>query len=283
MMSLFLTCLGSHALPQVLIPLAYLRSRLLTKLLSALNHLFHFFPPHPSTRLQVLSLSYSLPEHTLIGTPFSTFTRTIAIALVEKGIPFKQIRTAPHSELADEFHPYGYVPILVIPRPNGKDVHLRESQAIAMYLDRIAPMPTLGLDETDTCLPEKMWEFVSLVVSFGYPAIKTGVVQPRVCGLDACKFTMTEIRQQIKQAGGLDNLKSFLTKIEQLFQPDGPYIFGSRVTWADAFLYPLIADLMAVPEGMFVSTRILKWAKTMELVEGVKQTFDGTLAARGRP
>ncbi|KAG9127857.1 hypothetical protein FRC07_008303 [Ceratobasidium sp. 392] len=225
----------------------------------------------------------SLPEYTLIGTPFSTFTRTIAIALIEKGIPFKQIRTVPHSELAEQHHPYGYLPILVIPLPNGTDVHLRESQAIAVYLDRVAPNPTLDLDETETCVPEKMWEFVSLVVSYGYPAIKTGVVQPRVNGLDACKFTMTEIRQQIKQAGGIDKLKEFLAKIEPLFMPKGPYIFGSRLTWADAFLYPLIADLLTVPEGMFVSTRLLKWAKSMELVGGVQKTFEGTLAARGRP
>jgi len=225
----------------------------------------------------------SLPEYTLIGTPFSTFTRTIAIALIEKGIPFKQVRAAAHSDLADEFHPYGYLPILVIPRPNRTDVHLRESQAIAAYLDRVAPSPTMTLDETEACVPEKMWEFVSFVVSFGYPAIKSGVVQPRVDGLDACKYTMTEIRQQIKQAGGIDNLKTFLAKIEPLFTPNGPYIFGSRVTWADAFLYPLIADLLTVPEGMFISTRILKWSKTMELVGGVQKTFDGTLAARGRP
>lgn len=109
----------------------------------------------------------SLPEYTLVGTPFSTFTRTIAIALVEKGIPFKQVRATAHSEVADEFHPYGYLPILVIPRPNGTDVHLRESQAIATYLDRVAPTPSLGLDETEACVPEKMWEFVSFVVSFG--------------------------------------------------------------------------------------------------------------------
>lgn len=192
----------------------------------------------------------SLPEYTLIGTPFSTFTRTIAIALIEKGIPFKQVRATAHSDLADEFHPYGYLPILVIPRPNRTDVHLRESQAIATYLDRVAPSPTMTLDETEACVPEKMWEFVSFVVSFGeltsrnlslcmylncestsgYPAIKSGVVQPRVDGLDACKYTMTEIRQQIKRAGGIDNLKTFLAKIELLFTPNGPYIFGSRVS-----------------------------------------------------
>ena len=96
-------------------------------------------------------------------------------------------------------------------------------------------------------------------------------------------------------------MKTFLAKIEPLFMPNGPYIFGSRVsplvflaknkaltfspkvTWADAFLYPLIADLLTVPEGTFVSTRILKWVKSMELVGGVQKTFDGTLAARGRP
>jgi hypothetical protein len=65
--------------------------------------------------------------------------------------------------------------------------------------------------------------------TLGYPAIKTGVVQPRVDGLDACKHTMTEIRQQIKQAGGIDRLKDFLAKIEPLFLSEGPYVFGQRV------------------------------------------------------
>lgn len=109
----------------------------------------------------------ALPEYTLIGTPFSTFTRTIAIALVEKGISFKQVKTPAHTDVADEFHPYGHLPVLVIPRPNGQDVHLCEGQAIAQYLDRVAPTPTLNLDETEACVPEKMWEFVSLVVRFG--------------------------------------------------------------------------------------------------------------------
>jgi glutathione S-transferase len=116
----------------------------------------------------------SLPDYTLIGTPFSTFTRTIAIALIEKGIPFKQVKTPAHSDVADEFHPFGYLPILVIPRPNGQDVHLRESQAIAQYLDRVAPNPTLDLDETEACVPEKMWEFVSLVICFGMSSVQLG-------------------------------------------------------------------------------------------------------------
>ncbi|CAE6470753.1 unnamed protein product [Rhizoctonia solani] len=225
----------------------------------------------------------SLPEYTLIGTPFSTCTRTIAVALIEKGVPFKQVKAPPRSDVAGEFHPFGQLPVLVIPRPNGQDVYLRENQAIAQYLDRMAPTPTLDLEETDACVPEKMWEFVTLIVRFGYPAIITSVVQPRVDGLDACKHTMTEIRQQIKQAGGIDQLKDFLAKIEPMFMPEGPYIFGSRMTWADVFFYPLIADLMTVPESMFISARILKWAKVMELGKGVQQTFPGTLAARGRP
>lgn len=55
------------------------------------------------------------------------------------------------------------------------------------------------------------------------------------------------------------------------------------MTWADAFLYPLIADLLTVPEGMFIGARLLKWVKTMETTKGVQKTFEGTLAARGRP
>jgi glutathione S-transferase len=54
------------------------------------------------------------PSYTIVGTPFSTFTRTAASALNFKGIPFKQESTLPHTELARKHHPFGFIPSLVI-------------------------------------------------------------------------------------------------------------------------------------------------------------------------
>jgi glutathione S-transferase len=48
------------------------------------------------------------------------------------------------------------------------DIRLCESQAIVRYIDRVAPEPSLHLRPgKGVALEEKMWEFVSLVASFG--------------------------------------------------------------------------------------------------------------------
>jgi glutathione S-transferase len=108
---------------------------------------------------------------TIIGTPFSTFTRTIALGLNRKGIAYDQIATAPHSNIAETHHPMGYLPTLIIRTSAGGKgdnvVELRESAAIVRYIDRIAPEPSLHLKANDAILEEKMWEFVSIISSYG--------------------------------------------------------------------------------------------------------------------
>lgn len=111
------------------------------------------------------------PQFTVIGTPFSTFTRSITLALTYKGIAFEQDPVVPHSDTAYENHPFGFLPTLVIHEINGKkvDLKLRESQAIARYIDRIAPEPSLNIDDGDghALIAEQMWEFVSFAGAYG--------------------------------------------------------------------------------------------------------------------
>lgn len=111
----------------------------------------------------------SFPKITIVGTPFSTFTRTITLGLNRKGIPYEQIATPSHSPTADKYHPLGHLPTLILHGvgSNGEDIYLRESTAIVRYIDRIAPEPSLHLTESDGVLPEKMWEFVSIIQSNG--------------------------------------------------------------------------------------------------------------------
>jgi glutathione S-transferase len=82
-------------------------------------------------------------------------------------------------------------------------------------------------------------------------------------------------------------LEKFLdVVVRQIASSPGPFIHGSRPTWADCFLYPLIADLHALPEGqevLRVKSPALTWFRRMEDAEGVKDTYDGSLAAGGTP
>ncbi|KZP22354.1 hypothetical protein FIBSPDRAFT_859667 [Athelia psychrophila] len=220
----------------------------------------------------------SLGQHTLIGTPFSTFTRTIALGLIHKGIPFYQVNTAPHSATADAHHPFGYLPTLVVPAKGG--LKLRETQAIVRYIDRVAPEPSLQLPGDDDVLPEKMWEVVSFIAGYGFPAVEPGVVKKRVAAADEGKLSEAEIRTQIE--GGLAELRCFLATLESLIAQDG-YIFGERLTWADYFLYPLMADLAATPEAEVMGDRLRGWMEKMKALPEVEKTFEGSLAAGGRP
>ncbi|KAH7923315.1 hypothetical protein BV22DRAFT_593531 [Leucogyrophana mollusca] len=223
------------------------------------------------------------PSYTIIGTPFSTFTRSITLGLQYKGIAYKQVRVTPHSDTAYENHPFGFLPTLVIHNVDGRsDVKLRESQAIARYIDRVAPEPSLHISPGDggAVIEEQMWEFVSFAGAHGFPAVEKGVVKPRVAGNDAGKLSDAQIREEIKP--GVEKLQKFLAEMEAVMAPDG-FVYGEKLSWADFFLYPLLADLRAIPEGELLSSRLRGWMDKMGELEAVKATSEGTLSVGARP
>ncbi|PPQ79756.1 hypothetical protein CVT26_012309 [Gymnopilus dilepis] len=243
----------------------------------------------------------STAPYTLIGTPFSTFTRTISLGLQHKSLPYTQLATKTQTPLAKANHPFGYLPTLIIhdqeidDEGRKGDIKLRESHAIVRYIDRVKPEPSLQLEEGEggVAIPEKMWEFVSFVAFFGFPILEGGVIKPRVKALDEGKLTDAEVRSQI--AEGVLEAKKFLALIESLMAPspsgsnqdqdqDGGYIFGDKLTWADFFLYPIFADFRMIPEWKeIVSERLVRWTEKMDLLEAVRNTRAGTLEVGARP
>jgi len=224
------------------------------------------------------------PPFTIIGTPFSTFTRSITLGLTYKGLAFNQVRVVPHSDVAYDNHPFGFLPTFIIHEIDGKkvDLKLRESQAIARYIDRIAPEPSLTIadGEGHSLIAEQVWEFVSFAGAHGFPAVEKGVVKPRVAATDEGKLSDAEIRHNI--AAGVDHLRKFLKRSEDHMSPTG-YVFGEKLTWADFFLFPLLADLRAIPEGELLSPRLLTWMDKMDQLEAVQKTKAGTLSVGARP
>lgn len=97
---------------------------------------------------------------------------------------------------------------------------------------------------------------------------------------DEGKLSDAEIRHII--AGGATVMQDFLGKIVSLMAPAG-YVFGDRLTWADYFLYPLLADLEATPESYTINARLKVWLAEMKKLPEVEKTVTGTLAVGGRP
>lgn len=220
------------------------------------------------------------PSYTVIGTPFSTFTRTITSALSFKGIYFEQKATTPHTELARKHHPFGFLPVLVVTE-SSRSLNLCESQAIARYIDRIMPSPSLT--DADLELPEKLWELVSIIAAFGFKAVELQVVKPRVRSIDEGQESAEECRARIESSGGAQYLREFFKIIDTLRSQEGPYLLGENPTWPDFFLYPLISDLLATPDADLAPSSIISWAGAMNVVKGIRETHKGTLADGGRP
>ncbi|KAF8414610.1 hypothetical protein L210DRAFT_3613154 [Boletus edulis BED1] len=211
------------------------------------------------------------PPFTVIGTPFSTFTRTITLALTYKGIAFNQVRIVPHSDTAHEHHSFGFLPTLLIHELNGQkaDLKPRESQAITR--------PTLTITDGDghAAVAEQMWEFVSFVRAYGFPAVEKSVVKLRVAAID--QGTLSDAKVRCTIAPAVAQFRTFLDNIEAHMFPEG-YVFGEKLSWADLFLYPLLAHLRAIPEGEILSPRLVEWMDKMDRLDAVEESRAGTLS-----
>ena len=110
--------------------------------------------------------------------------------------------------------------------------------------------------------------------------MEQGVVKPRVAATDEGRLSDDEIRRNITD--GVDQLCKFLQRTEDSMSPEG-YVFGEKLTWADFFLFPLLADLKAIPEGELLGPRLLRWMEKMDQLDAVQKTKAGTLSVGARP
>ena len=110
--------------------------------------------------------------------------------------------------------------------------------------------------------------------------IEVTVVKPRVTALDEGILSEQDVQEQIKD--GVVEVQRYLSIAESLMEPKG-FVFGDVLTWADFFLFPLVADLRTVPEWRLASQRLKDWASLMDMLDEVKATADGTLSVGARP
>lgn len=113
-----------------------------------------------------------------------------------------------------------------------------------------------------------------------YNKLEVAVIKIRVGKGDEGKLSDEEIRALITSP--VKDMSQFLDTVESLMAKDG-FAFGQRVTWADYYLYPLLADLEVTPEGDVISKRLKGWLAEMQKLPEVKSTFSGTLADGKRP
>jgi glutathione S-transferase len=111
------------------------------------------------------------------------------------------------------------------------------------------------------------------MITPGFPRFEVGVIKVRMGKSGA---TESDILSALEP--GLEQLRAFIAALESLIAADGFAFVKDTPTWADFFLYPLVADLEATPESHVLPPRLVAWSKLMKTVGAVKATEKGTLA-----
>jgi len=253
---------------------------------------------------------------TLVGIPFSTFTRTIAMALHLKGVSFDQVAVPPHSPTAKLHHPLGRIPSFS--HPPGE--WLFESAAIATYIDTTFSHPPLlrPVVSSSSSLSSRLenarvTQWVSFVSDYAFNILEHQVIKPTLALQQIESTPQAENEHHSKEkeeltkklAGGTKQAKELLTILETHLSStttantqeaqyggvtemgqshrnkEGPFWFGSEISWVDLYLAPIIADLAALSIGVSLlqdTPALRRWFQYFSKQECFLRTFEGTLA-----
>ena len=176
----------------------------------------------------------TIPE--IIGASRSTYTWAVRMACEEKAIDYVLKETSLRSPELFAVHPLGKMPVL-----RHGDVEIFESKAIATYLDRSFPGPSLfPADARRAALTEQWVSLVNTVVDrtfvrtylYAYIAAKTSDGSPDRKAIDA---VMPDVRQQ-------------LAVLDKAVAKTG-HLVDDVLTFADINLLPILFRLRQAPEG----------------------------------
>ncbi len=173
---------------------------------------------------------------TLLGDARSTFTRTVRMALAEKGVAHKLEEVRPHTPRLLAANPFGRMPALL-----DGPIALYETSAIVRYVDECFDGPSLlPAGPTDRARCE---QWVSLVNGHLYDTMARRYVLQYV-------FPKGESgqpdRKVVNQA--VAEMPLQLQVLEQAYA-HSDYLAGASVSMADLFVAPLVAYLPLFPEG----------------------------------
>ena len=175
------------------------------------------------------------------GPSFSTYTRTVRAVLVEKGVDYelKPVNIMRGEGQAAEHihrHPFGKVPSF---EHDGFPIY--ESSAIARYIDRVFPGPSL--QPSDPRQLARMDQIIAIIDSYAYGAIVGKLVWQRL----VVPMQGGQGDEGIVQ-GAQDMVRRCLSEFERL-KDSQPFLAGQNVSLADCFLGPIFAYLTATPDA----------------------------------
>lgn len=155
---------------------------------------------------------------TLCGSPISNYYNKVKLALLEKNVPFTEVKVDTHStdEAVLSCSPLGKIPFI-----RTEHGGLCESQAILEYIERIWPEPPLL--PADPFAAAKVRELVAFIDWHLEIVARQLYAQAFFGGAPSSQANVERIRKQL-----VDNIAAFkrLAKFS-------PYVAGAMLTQAD--------------------------------------------------
>ncbi len=205
----------------------------------------------------------------IIGSLRSTYTRVVRMVCAEKGIEYVLTEAELGAPEIFAIHPFGKMPVM-----RHGDVELFESKAIAAYLDRRFPGPTVfPSDPLLGALTEQWVSLVNTVIDhtlirtylLAYAAPKTADGKPDRQAIEA---VTPALREQI-------------AVLDKAVARTG-HLVDDQFTFADINLMPILYYMRLVPEGAEALNRATRLASYYER-HAERPSFKSTIPPPGPP
>ena len=173
---------------------------------------------------------------TLHGHPASTYTRTVRMAMAEKGIAFTLHPIGPHTPELLALNPFGYLPVL-----GDGDFTLYETSAIVRYIDECFDGPALVPGTIGDRARCEQW--VSAFNAHLYDALVLRYIRQY--------FLPRGANGQPDRAvidAAVIEVPRFLAILDRGYEKTA-WLAGESLSMADLFVAPVIAYLERMPEG----------------------------------
>ncbi len=175
------------------------------------------------------------------GPRFSTYTRSVLLALEEKGAAYEveEVNILEGAHQTPEHlarHPFAKVPAF---SHDGFDLY--EVCAILSYVD--AAFPGVSLQPDDAKAKARMHQVMGIIDSYAYPAFITQIVIPRVVvPMMGGETDEAAVKAALPQA------EKCVTALEKIVGSN-KFMAGSALSLADLHLVPVYDYLSQTPEG----------------------------------
>lgn len=201
------------------------------------------------------------------GPGYSTYTRTVLLALMEKGQAYDlvEVDLIGGTHKGEEHlarHPFGHVPAF-----RHHDFELFETDPITRYIDEAFAGPSL--EPADVQERARMGQVIWVIGSYAYPAWISKILMQRVVAPMTGGTT-----DEAVVADAMPEAETCVAVLDRLVEGH-EHLVSDELSRADLFLIPVYEYFIQTPEGQGLTagaSNLNRWWKTVRARPSVEAT-----------